>query len=366
LTVPVTGADTLVAGAQAQTVTEEDTAGLSASACTAPSADSWIVAGSTATGRTSLLLLGNPTAVAAIVELEVYGPEGVVATVGGLNVPALSQRVLSLASYAVGLQTPVVHVTSTGGQIAASIQQTVTRGLDPGGIDTVGPTRAPARTLVIPGVVVSASDAVNELFGTRGDQDMQTVLRLFAPGTEDADVQIGIKPESADGVGASIPAELHAGHVIEIPIESLADGTYSIEIESSVPVVGAIRVTTAAASAAAIDSGYLTDFAWTAAAQALGDSALVAVAQGPSPVLHLVNPQASDATVTVTDGDGVATTVAVPAGSAVSVPATAGAVLQLGGVTGLYASVSFLGPAELAGYSAVPAGQLAEPVVVYY
>jgi hypothetical protein len=64
-----------------------------------------------------LVLLSNPTAVAATVDVRVFGEAGPVEAPSALgdHRAAARQRVLSLAGLAPNLASPVVHVTSTGG-----------------------------------------------------------------------------------------------------------------------------------------------------------------------------------------------------------------------------------------------------------
>ena len=119
LSVPVEPGATaapLVSGAQSQTATSETLGGLAAAACTEASSDSWLVSGSTDIGRTSLVLLSNPTTVVASVDLAVYGETGQVDAPGstGILVQPGSQRIVSLAGLAPNLRSPVVHVTEIG------------------------------------------------------------------------------------------------------------------------------------------------------------------------------------------------------------------------------------------------------------
>lgn len=155
---PGTTVAPLVAGSQSQEAATESLAGFAATACGEASSDSWLVGGSTDIGRTSLVLLSNPTTVVATVALSVYGETGLVDSPGstGILVQPNSQRIISLAGLAPNLKSPVVHVTSQGGQVLASLQQSVIRGIQPGGVDLLGATNGPALVQNIAGLIVTA------------------------------------------------------------------------------------------------------------------------------------------------------------------------------------------------------------------
>ncbi|MCL1900762.1 MAG: hypothetical protein FWG11_09710, partial [Promicromonosporaceae bacterium] len=87
---------------------------------------------------------------------------------------------------------------------------------------------------------------------------------------------------------------------------------------------------------------------------------------GGSPVLHLVNPGATAATVTLTPlpgGDPQQAT--VPSDGQVSVSVRSQASYSLSGVQGLLASVSLTSDAASSSFSLNPPGPLAQPITVY-
>src|SRR5690606_10588399 len=130
---------TLISGAQVQQAQVGEFVGLTASSCASATGDSWLPAGSTSVGRTTLITLSNPTEVPATVGLELYDSTGRVSAPGtsGIVVPPDGQRVLSLAGFVPNIPDPVVRVTSLGGQVVANLQQVTVRGLDAGGVDIV-------------------------------------------------------------------------------------------------------------------------------------------------------------------------------------------------------------------------------------
>ena len=83
---PTTDVTPHIAGIQAQTAASESIAGLAAASCVESNTDTWLVGGSTETGRTTLLLLSNPTEVPANVSVSVIGERGSVTGPGGTGI----------------------------------------------------------------------------------------------------------------------------------------------------------------------------------------------------------------------------------------------------------------------------------------
>jgi len=348
------GSDASIAGAQSQSVATSDYRGFTAAECARPSSDAWLVGGSTAVGRTTLLTIANPGAVASTVTLQLYTEDGLVDAPGtnGIVVAAGSQRVLSLAGFAASVESLAVHVTSRGGPVVANLQQSVVRGIDPGGVEIIGSTTAPATRQVIPGVIVSNAAELAGMLGLEGYEDLDTVLRVLVPGDAAARASVRIRPSAADGTGTSFDLSLDAGVITDIPIDDLEDGHYSVEIDSDVPVVGALRVATVADGDA--------DLAWFAAAAALTGDSFLAVAPGPSATLSLTNSGSAAVSASL---DGVAFT--LPGGSSVSLDVGDGATHLLSGATGLYASVGYAGAAKLGAYTLSASATTEPPVTVY-
>jgi len=354
--------DAGIAGAQYQSVNRDDYRGLAAAACAQPSSDVWLVGGSTAVGRTTLLTLANPGTVDSTVSLELFSGDGLVEAPGltGIIVPAQGQRVLSLAGFAPGLAALTVHVTSRGGPVAANLQESIVRGIEPGGLDIVGTTSAPNTTNVIPGAVILQADAVTGRLGEAGFDDLSSVLRVYVPGDVAAQASVRVIPEGDALTGASFDLVLDPGVVTDVPIEGLVDGSYSVVVQTSVPVVTAMRLSTVAVASAGSTPAGAVDVAWFAAATPLSDSVFASVASGAGASLHVVNP--GDSTATVTIG---ATSLSIEGGASVTVPVTEGERLSISGAAGLYASVSFGAPGKLASYPLSAVANSETPVTVY-
>ncbi|MGN6502295.1 MAG: DUF5719 family protein [Pseudolysinimonas sp.] len=379
---PADGAD--LAGAQSQAVAVRDFVGFTAAACAEPSGSIWLVGGATTTGRTSILTITNPTDVAAQVSLQIFGEDGAVEAPGmsGIDVPAGSQRVLSLAGFAPGVLSPVVHVEARGGRVVAYLQQSIVRGLDATGMDLIGASPDPAPEQIVPGVRILDSVATNRALALEDWDDATPIVRIFNPGADALEVTVGVIPVGAEGgqdaQGTGFPIEAEPGVVTEVPLDAgievdtgvaLADGVYTVTMSADRPFLGAVR-TTAAQDIGPIETDAPvaappTDFAWYAAAPELTGDALVVVAPGPAAVLAAVNPGSADVTVTLdAQGGGEDLTLDVPAGGSASIPVVAGTAYLLTGATGLRAAISYAADDAMGAYPLASARPVSGPIVI--
>ncbi|MFF2274938.1 DUF5719 family protein [Agromyces sp. NPDC058126] len=356
-----------LAGAQGQRSERETIAGFAAAACDEAVAEAWLVGGATDVGRSSIVLLSNPSEVAATVDVRVSGENGPVEAPSalGITVPAGEQRVLSLAGLAPNLRSPVVHVTSTGGAIAATLEHSVIEGLTPAGVELVGPTAMPATTQLIPGFVVPTAGGVDPA-DDHAEGDDHPAVRLFAPGDEPVEVSIGVASESGGG-GAGIDVSLEPGQVTDVPLGELDEGDYTITLEADAPIVAAARATTGTPQAQTAPGGddeeSSVDLAWTVATAPLLDDAVVAVPRGPGPVLHLLNPGDEELEVLAVV-DGEERVVRLAPEEAASIELEQRSVVELGGADGVHATVSFSGERALSSFPVRPPGPLDSPIVV--
>lgn len=344
---PRDGVQTPIAAATSATASSDDLVGFAASACRPPLAESWLVGGASTTGANDLVELANPGSVPATVQLSVYGAQGVATPPSGQNIviPAGERRVVPLAGLLLGEESPVVRVVSSGAPVHAALQASVTRVLLPGGVEQVAPTAQADTRLVMPGVQVIATAA-----GQAG-----TVLRLLAPGA-DATATVTLSPlDATASTPAPIEVPLTAGLPTSLDLSGVAAGTYTVDVSSTAPVVGATWSTTG--------FGQGADFAWYAPAPEIADPSVVAVAPGASASIVLVG-AGSGATVTLTPAEGgtpVVTTVG--AGASAAVPVAAG-VYRLETTAAVRAAVTYVGASALASYPLWPADAAASAVTV--
>lgn len=360
LSVPAAESAPLIAGAQSQTAGTETLSGFAAAGCGEAASDGWLVAGSTAVGQTSLILLSNPSDVAATVDLTLYGEGGVVDAPGstGILVQPGSQRVIPLAGLAPNLNSPVIHMTTRGGQVVASLQQSVISGLIPGGIELAGTTASPAIEQLISGFTVPAALIDETQSNDTHFHDDQAAVRVLNVGQDAAELTVSATSDDG-GNGTSITVTLEPGVASEVPLTELAAGSYTVRLNADQPIVAAARSTEKSAAS--------EDFAWFVASQALVDDSAIVVADGPAPTLRLANPHGNAQRITLQEGSGAPLTVNLPAAGAVSVPLTAGGTYTLGAseTGGVVASVSYQGSAALSSFAINPPGPLARAIAVY-
>ncbi|WP_022907249.1 DUF5719 family protein, partial [Curtobacterium sp. B18] len=306
LTAPAGDTTPQVAGSSYQSVASGDLVGVGAASCDDPSQSTWLVGGSTETGRTSLVTLSNPTDVNATVDLSIYDGSGTVSAPGttGIVVAPNTQKVVPLSGFVSDQGSTVVHVESSGGQIVAHMQESIVRTLTPGGFDIISGGAAPATSQIIPGVVLDGAQEAQ-----RGDDtaDAAPIVRLFVPGAEAARVTLGIT--TADGGGSTVNATAEPGVVTDVALDDFPDGRYAFTVTSTEPLVAGARTTTPT------DDGR-TDVGWFASADPLGSSTITAVAPGENQRLTLVNPTRSDADVTIRSANRRRTSRSSPAVSA--------------------------------------------------
>ncbi|SFK06967.1 DUF5719 family protein [Cellulomonas sp. KH9] len=292
----------VVAATGTSVVTDGDARGLAAASCRAPSSAHWFVGGSTAVGATSTLVLSNPGLTAAQVELEIYGPRGPVDPTAAQHLVAPgATTTVDLGGAAADQAAIVVHVTVTGGQVAAHVQDTAVRGFTPAGTDLVVAGAAPATRQVVTGVVAAES--------TVGSPDAP-VLRLLAPGPEQTVARVtllgGDGPVTLPGADR---VTLTGGEVTDVPLGGLPAGVYTVVVDADVPVVAG-AVTSRTGAPGALDDEPRVDRAWSAATAPAAHGAIALPAGvGARVVVGAVGqdadaPGAGSATLRVLGSDG--------------------------------------------------------------
>jgi len=293
-----------VAASESMKISAEDVSGFAAAPCREPSLSSWLVGGDVATGASDVIVLSNPGAVTATVELDVYGEGRKASTV---VVPPMTQLGLPLASVAAGERSPVVHVSTSGAPIRASLQSALVRTLDAVGIDVQDGVSGAQKDLQLLGV---RSAPVAE-----GDDANGLVVRMLAP-DEDGSAIVRVRSASTGQGVAEYPVDLVAATPTEIALAGLAAGAYDIEIESGARVVAGVRQTAR--------DGSREDFAWMLPAPELAPDAetTFSVPGGAPATLFLRNAGEDDVTVELGGADDQS--VRVPAGGAAAVTVKAG------------------------------------------
>ncbi len=237
----------------------------------------WLVGANTALGRTAVLNLSNASSTAATVSLDLYGAKGLVQAPGsrGLLVAPGTTRSIILAGLAPGQERLGVRVRSAGGPVAAMIQQSVLRGLTPGGVDFIVPGTAPAVRQVVSGVEIQDPAALAALISKPGSGDAGPSLQITVPGS--ADAVVAVKLFGRDGQKA-LPGggvvQAKAGATTEVSLAGVPAGYYTVAASSDISFTAAARVTKGLAA------GDASDVAWSPASARLGSQHVVPVPAG--------------------------------------------------------------------------------------
>lgn len=256
------------------TAEDGDLQGSAAAACQQPGNDLWLVGATTALGRSAVLNLTNASSTPATVSLDLFGSEGPIQAPGsrGLLVAPGSTRAIVLAGLAPGQERLGVRVRSTGGPVAAVIQQSVLRGLTPGGVDFITPGTAPSVGQVASGLQIQDPAALATLTAKPGFADAGPALEIAVPGAADAVVEVklyGRDGQKALPGGGVVTAK--AGAVTEVSLAGVPAGTYTVAASSDVSFAATARLTQG------LKPEDAADIAFSAASARLGSQHIVAV-----------------------------------------------------------------------------------------
>lgn len=259
------------------TATDGDLQGSAAAGCQQPANDLWLVGANTSLGRTAVLNLSNASSTPATVSLELYGAQGQIQAPGsrGLLVAPGATRSIVLAGLAPDQEKLSIHARSAGGPVTAVIQQSVLRGLTPGGVDFIVPGAAPATRQVMSGLDIQDPAPAKALTAKQGFADAAAALQITVPGPADAVVEIklyGRDGQKALPGGGVVTAK--GGSVTEVSLAGVPAGHYTVAASSDVSFAAAARVTRG------LKSDSAADFAWSAASARLGSQHVVTVPRG--------------------------------------------------------------------------------------
>lgn len=254
--------------------TDGDLRGLATAQCQAPGNDAWLMGANTALGRTSVLNLSNASETPATVNLELFGSKGQVQAPGarGLLVAPGTTRAVNLAGLAPNEAVLAIHLRSTGGPVSGTVQQSVLRGLAPGGVEYLSPGTGPSNLQVMSGVDIQDPAATKALAARAGFADAVPALQIAVPGSTDAVVQVslyGANGERKIANGGVVTVK--GGTVATVDLDDVPAGTYTVKASSDVSLVASARITRGTKAEDA------TDFGWSPSSARLGSQHLVAV-----------------------------------------------------------------------------------------
>jgi hypothetical protein len=281
--------------------------GLLGTSCVTPDSEFWFPGASTATGRQDYLHLVDPDDAPAVVDIELYGKDGLLkASSGdGITVPGKGAKPVLLSTLVADKAADLtVHVVVRSGRVGAAVQATDTSL----GTDWLPPAAEPATSLVMPGIPADATSVH---------------LVAYATGTDDADLTL--KLATATGlispaghetmhVKAGMTATADLGDITKGEPGSLVIG--SSDVHTPVPVVAGLRITRG--------KGTKQELAFLPATPAVGARATVADNRDKGTTVALMA-VGKDTRVKVTSAPGpsggtsVSKTVIVKANSTLSV-----------------------------------------------
>jgi len=213
-----------------------DLRGLAAAPCQQPGNDAWLLGADTALGRTAVLNLSNASETPATVNLDLFGAQGQIQAPGarGLLVAPGTTRSVNLAGLAPGESQLAVHVRSSGGPVAGTIQQSVLRGLVPGGVEFLSPGSGPSNLQVMAGVDIQDAAAIKALGSKSGFTDAVPALQIAVPGSTDAVVQVrlyGANGERQLPNGGVVTVK--GGTVATLDLDGVPAGSYTATTTAS-------------------------------------------------------------------------------------------------------------------------------------
>lgn len=288
-----------VAAAQLSTSPEAGARGWALTPCTEPSDVVHLVGGGEGAGRVELVVVTNPSADPVTVDLEVFGEDGEVATVGGsgLVLPPHGRLVQRLEALAPDARHPVVRVVAQGGPMTAHLVDRERSGTTDLGHELVAAAAAPATELVVPAL-------------PEQDGGSTRTLRLFAPEGE-AVVELRALTEAGARVPDPAVVRVPAGRTVEVEVEDLPDGVGALRLRADAPVTAGalLRVAPASEEPVVLEDGSPDDAAATtaspddAATTASPDDA--ATTAGPDEAATTAGPD--DAATTASPDDAATT-----------------------------------------------------------
>lgn len=234
-----------LAALQTTVTTDGDDRSAVATACQAPRAELWLVAGGGGSGRRERVVLTNPGANTVNADVTVLGSGGTLPSANGQNVAVPPRgRTSLLVDALVGPEaTPVVHVVATGGVLSGVVEDSWVDAAVGRGADDAAPAADPSEEQVVPAAYL----------------DGPARLRVAVPGAEETVVQA--RALTKDGPVA-LPDDgvvrVPGGTVREIDLGTVAPGAYAIQVRADHPVVAGVMAERRPKATGQSDFGWTT------------------------------------------------------------------------------------------------------------
>ncbi|MCX5397406.1 DUF5719 family protein [Streptomyces sp. NBC_00102] len=271
---------------QTTSVSVGTTRGLLGVSCTAPDTEFWFPGVSTAAKAQDYIHLTNPDDSAAVVDIQLFGPEGdLKADVGdGIAVPGRSSVAMLLSTLTEeAVDGVTAHVTTRSGRVGAVVRGAT----EDTGSDWLTASADPAATVVMPGIPADATSVQ---------------LIAFAPGDDDADLKVQLVGKTATfSPAGNDTLHIKSGMTASVDLKNVTrkePGSLRLtpsEGDRSTPIVAALRVVRGTGSG--------QEIAYIPATRPVGARASVADNRSKGSTLSLVAPGAT-AQVKVTASAG--------------------------------------------------------------
>ena len=201
--------------------------GLSATGCSAPLTDQWIVLGSTQLGSDAVLVLSNPSPLPSKVTISAMGAAGpLAAQAQPLTVPAHSSLPVLPLGWFADEDNLVLRIQAEGAGVAAFAQLSALDGEVPQGT-TWTSASTPTNSAMILGV---------------GGEESAT-LRIAVPGEEPATVRAPILGAEEEKPLTEEEITVDAGTVLAIPLDGASAQEAALELESEQAMIVAVERT---------------------------------------------------------------------------------------------------------------------------
>ncbi len=204
--------------------------GLAVQRCAEPARRWHFVGAGSTPSRDGTLLLSAPAGTDAVVDVVLRGPEGVLPAVRTEDVRVGDGDVvaLTLSDVVAGTDDVAVEVEASQGRVVAALADTWAGGLSAQGTDWLPAAAAPARTVLVPGVV---------------DTRTAPLLVVANPGQQ----SVVARPALVAGSGrVSVPGaesvQVPAGGVATVPLPKRVEPGTSVEVRADGPVTAAVRL----------------------------------------------------------------------------------------------------------------------------
>lgn len=244
--------------------TAGDLRGLAGASCATPSAEQWLLGGTTSRGASSRLVVQNPSRTPAVVDVELWGPGGRIDPSGPttMTVPAGGQSARLLESLAPEQRLLGVRVVARGALVGSYLQVNALDGLRPAGVDlatasapgvrqvitgvtTAGPGGPARLDVLVPVAAGPAADAADALADATDGDDQEPRESAGPDEIVAASVAVSVAilgPQGRVLVPGAESLDVTPGELASLDLGALEAGRYTVVLDAAVPLVASATV----------------------------------------------------------------------------------------------------------------------------